>query len=556
MKNKYVKYIRTAGVAICLSAFLLTGCAEKIKGIIDPESKEESSEAVSENSAEETIEVGVSTPDIRSISISSNFSGTVTAESEVTVIPMIAGEVVEKNFEVGDHVNEGDLLFRLDDTAVKIAVNQAEAAVTSAQAGLNAQSAAADATKAQATQTVGEIPYNAAAMSNAVDQAYAAKRSANNSLKTANLNVSELQEDIDEVNSALDSLKGQRDSASAKNDAMQAQLAEYNGITDQSAKQTWLSEHGYVGSDAESSFKSAVTAASSQLSSINSSISTQENAKDTLETSKKQAEYSADSAEMQYYVTQSSYGLAEMKRDNYNTYTVPTTLYGAYASAVGAESSVTSSAAAVKQAQAGLDQAKLQLDYTTVNAPVSGTITAINVSLHNMASQTTAAYTIQSDEPNKVVFYVAEQTAANIKPGGNAVVSKNGKDYAARIISVGNTIDPTTLLFKVEATVPGAGNELISGSSVSISTATRQTDNAVTVPIDSVYYDGEQPYLYVNENNVAKRINVVTGLSDDKSIEIIEGIGPDAEVITTWASNLKDGMKIEAQKTNAMKEIK
>ena len=222
---------------VCITSLFLNGCTQidEIKGrFISGNNAEEST---SKNSAEEIIPVEVSTPFVKDISVSSNFSGTVTAESEVQVVPMVAGEVVEKNFEVGDHVNEGDLLFRIDDTALQIAVNQAEASVTSAKASLNAQSATANATKAQATQTVGEIPYNAAAMNNAVDLAYAQKRSANDSLKSANLNVSELQKDINNTQASLDSLRSQREGAIAKNDEMQSELAQFNSITDESAKE-------------------------------------------------------------------------------------------------------------------------------------------------------------------------------------------------------------------------------------------------------------------------------------------------------------------------------
>ena len=541
---------------VCITSLFLNGCTQidEIKGrFISGNNAEEST---SKNSAEEIIPVEVSTPFVRDISVSSNFSGTVTAESEVQVVPMVAGEVVEKNFEVGDHVNEGDLLFRIDDTALQIAVNQAEASVTSAKASLNAQSATANATKAQATQTVGEIPYNAAAMNNAVDLAYAQKRSANDSLKSANLNVSELQKDINNTQASLDSLRSQREGAIAKNDEMQSELAQFNSITDEAQKQAWLSDHGYVGESAEESFRWAVDSAKDDLDTINTSIATQEGALGTLDAKKKGAEYTADSAEAQYYATQSSYGLAEMKRDNYNTYTVPTTLYGAYAQAVGAESSVTTAASAVKTAQAGLDQAKLQLDHTVVNAPVSGTITAINVSLHNMASQQSTAYTIQSDAPCKIVFYVAEQTAANLYPGAEALVNKNGKDYKAKLLTVGDTIDPNTGLFKVEATVLSDASDLIAGSSVSISTATRSALNAMTVPIDAVYYDLDQAYVYVNDNGVAKRTDVEAGISDSDNIEIVSGLTNSDEVILSWASSLKDGMKIKPEKKNEMKEIK
>ena len=65
----------------------------------------------------------------------------------------------------------------------------------------------------------------------------------------------------------------------------------------------------------------------------------------------------------------------------------------------------------------------MALDNTVITAPVSGTITAINVTAHNMASPSTQAYVIESDAQNKIVFYAAEETAQYIEVG-NIIIFK------------------------------------------------------------------------------------------------------------------------------------
>ncbi|MCR5747046.1 MAG: efflux RND transporter periplasmic adaptor subunit, partial [Lachnospiraceae bacterium] len=532
MINKLFVKATSVGMTIVLAAVMFCGCAQAdaIMGKTTSENTVSGADA-----AENTLDVVVQQPDIRNISVSSNFSATVTAESEINVIPLIGGEVVEKNFEVGDHVNEGDLLFKIDDEALQIALNQAEASVTSAQANVKAQAASAEATKAQAnatraqanvsrssaTKTIGEMGYNSQSQDYTVDSAYVSKRSANNSLKSAN-------DSVENAERALDNAKKTRDSAET---AMNTAKATYD------ANQT-------------ADNKTAYETAKKAYESAKESVKTYENNLDS-------AKRSADNAEMNYYLQQENYNLAELHRKNYNTYTVPNTVYSAYATAVGAEASdiganasdvgaeasVTSSQASLKQAQAGLDSAKLNLEHANVTSPVNGTITAINVTLHNMASQSSAAYTILSDAPSKVVFYVAEETAHNIIPGAEAVINKNGIDYPAQILNIYDTIDATTGLFKVEAVVNSGvdASSLITGSTVSIRTITRRSDNALTVPINSVYYDGEQAFLYADDGGKAKRINVTVGLSDEENVEILEGITGDTKIIVTWSDSLRDG---------------
>lgn len=504
-KSGMIKRMAALGTVCVLSAVFLFGCGE---------TQDESAETEEKT----IIDVAVQTPEVKSISTSANFSATVVAESEIKVIPLVGGEVVEKNFEVGDHVNAGDLLFRIDDTALQIALKQAEASVTQAQAGLttaqanlNSAEANANTTRARSIQTVGEIPYNEQSQNYNVDKAYVQKRTANNTLKNAEDTV-ELREDaLDAARSARDTAKTTYENVKANPASTEAEIAAAKAAYDER--------------------QSVVDQAKANLHA---------------------AERSADNAEMDLYLNYENYGLNQMARDNYNTYGKTTTLFGAYADAVGADTSVTSSkasvtnsAANVKSAQAVLENAQLNLDHTNVEAPVSGTITAIDVSLHNMASTQSAAYTIQSDEPCKVVFYVAEETARNILPGSDAVVTKNGVDYDAKIIAVYDTIDSSTGLFKVEASVTGQGSsDLIAGSSVSIKTITRRADNVITVPIDSVYYEGEKPFLYIDDAGKAKKVYVTTGLSDDECIAITDGITASDRVVVTWNGSLRDGSEL------------
>ena len=162
-----------------------------------------------------------------------------------------------------------------------------------------------------------------------------------------------------------------------------------------------------------------------------------------------------------------------------------------------------------------------------------------------MASQQTQAYIIQSDTKEKIIFYVAEETQKNITVGNTAVITKNGTDYNAKITNVENTIDGNTGLFKIEAQLINNSDDLISGSVVGIKTVTRETKNALTVPINAVYYDGNQPYVYVAEGDISVRKDIETGLSDEEDIEVTGGLNDEDRVIITYSAQLKDGAKIE-----------
>ena len=486
--------------ALILSMF--TGCS------LGKKDEEEEKETV--------VPVETGRPAVKDISVSYNFSGTVEADDIVNVIPKIAGEVTEKHFAVGDHVNEGDLLFKIDDSTAQITLKQAEAGLTSAKAGLNSQVAVQASTYASATETLGKIPTNDQQLGVAVDSAYASAVQAGVQKDNANLNTEYSEEQYDNAQNAVKDTKAARDTAKAT-----LEKAKQGGDEDQ------------------------IAAAMEAYTKAEAAVSSAESLRDQLEFAKKTNANNAKSAEMQYYVAQEGYNMAVRNKQDYETYTVNSTLYGANAQMVGADAAVTNSKASVEQAEANVENAKLALDYTQICAPVSGIITEINVSEHNMAGQGSPAYVIQSDTKEKIVFYVAEETRKFITPGNFALVTKNGTDYEAAIKKVENTIDSESGLFKIEADPIGNPQDLIPGSIVNIRTITREAKNAVTVPINSIYYDAEQAYVYTVVNGTAKRRNVTTGLSDETDTEIIDGISKDDRIILSYSAQLKDGVKIE-----------
>ncbi len=476
---------KSTSIVLCAlleAAVLLTSCTKPTLPWVKKEAEEEE---------EIVVDVTTMLPKNTTITISSDFTATVEADSQVIVIPKVSGEVTEKHFEVGDHVNEGELLFAIDDESAKIALRQAENSLKQAEAGYTAQQASTASSIANANETWGKMPTTEQQMQVAVDQAYASAIAAGNTLANAG-------ESVDAANEAVDSAKDALDDVKDAKKAGQATGAQVDAAED------------------------AVTNAERNVR-IN--------------------ENNAETSEFNYYVAQDGYDMALRNQADYNNYTKNSTLYGINAQWVGAEVALTNSEIGIKQAKIAVENAALALDYTKVTAPVSGIITQINISEHNMASPTVQAYVIESDAKNKIAFFVAEETAKEIREGNSALITKSGMQYPAKITLVSHTLDQATGLFRVEAVADT--DALISGSAVSLRTITRESPNALTVPVNSVYYDGEQPYVLVHENGIAVRRDIATGLSNEEDIEVTRGLTPMDEVVVSYSTQLKEGVKIQ-----------
>ena len=64
-------------------------------------------------------------------------SSTVSADKEIQIVPKVSGTVKIVNFELGDTVKTGDVLFEIDQSDVQIQVDSARAGVQTAEAAVN-----------------------------------------------------------------------------------------------------------------------------------------------------------------------------------------------------------------------------------------------------------------------------------------------------------------------------------------------------------------------------------------------------------------------------------
>lgn len=198
----------------------------------------------------------------------------------------------------------------------------------------------------------------------------------------------------------------------------------------------------------------------------------------------------------------------------------------------------------VQLAKLQYDNAKIayniQLESSQVTAPIAGRVESFNVKIHDMVSPQTNLCVISGEGGKAVTFYVPERIVNGLKTGDSIKVEKNGTDRSATITEVSSMIDQASGLFKVKASVPD-GNTLATGTSVKLYVISQRAENVLSVPVDSVYYEGGNPFVYTYVDGKLKKNAVTVGLADNSYTEIKEGIGADDQVVATWTSELYDG---------------
>lgn len=563
-ERKMARFTAFACVTVMTSGLLLSGCA-------GPGSKD----TVEEKDTSILVETAL--PKTESIELDGDFIGTVEAEDEVTVVAKIGGDVTAAYFEEGDRVNAGDLLFTIDDRSAQISMEQAQASLESANASVNSASAGVSVaelnllyTQEQIKETLGKVDTNQMQLENAVASAkYALKAAEENESIAAEQfgiardNYKDLEDSLDDLKDdannmgkyarQLKTVKSNYDKI--KNGTMDLPadlLSKYTGTADKAEKAAYYIKE-LAGAESEYELGVMISSAESSESSMRSQQSSLDGNKDSVRLAQIQAAIGKETAKNNVLSAEDAKRLAEKMLQDYELYTKAVIIAGANAQLAGsnsnliaAQSGMTQAQAGVKQAQAGVEAAQLQLEYTQVTAPVSGVIREKNVTVNNMTAQGSTAYVITADSGSNVTFYVSEAVMKELTVGQQAKVERNGETYQATISENAGVADAVSGLFKIKAQLSESdAQKLIAGTTVKITLATRRADQVMTIPVDSVYYETQKAFVYCMEGNKAVKTEIETGITNNETVEVKSGLTKDSQIITTWASQLKDGAEVK-----------
>ncbi|MDR2559887.1 MAG: efflux RND transporter periplasmic adaptor subunit [Oscillospiraceae bacterium] len=179
----------------------------------------------------------------------------------------------------------------------------------------------------------------------------------------------------------------------------------------------------------------------------------------------------------------------------------------------------------------------------TITAPISGVIERRNVDPFNIATPQAPAFIISDNNGMVVSFRVPRSAYTYISLGDEIIFNDGFSDYTAIIAEMSATVDMGGL-FTVKARIKDSSATLLIGASVRVSVGTQNAENTVLIPINAVYYDNGAPYVYIIENELAKKIYIETGIFDSQYIQVLSGVSTADRIIITWSARLADGVSV------------
>lgn len=447
-------------------------------------------------------------------------TGTVQSSDVSNVTTDLKYTVKTVNVQVGDSVEEGDVICTLDTSELEESIQKLQESLADAKAEAQKQYE-----KAQA------------------------------SLTEAEENVKSTYDDMKEAEDERDSAKSAYETAAAAVKSYQAEVDAANAdlLTKLNARQAALDAYTAAGGTVDEN-GDPVTSATSEAASTAADLSALADALVKANGEYKSAEQTLKTAEANLQTAQSASNYTSLSSAYNQAQTAYEQAKTTYENAIKTSETAEESrdTALENYNKAGesdeLEELQSQLEKCTLKAETSGKVTAVNATVGSAIDG--AAATIQDTDSLKISITIAEYDIGSVSEGMHAVITSDVID--GEINGTLTQISPTasgggssSSTFSAEVTVDDENSGLLIGTNAKVQIIQSTTEDVFTVPLDAIEEkeDGTSViYVQSGEENgepVFEEVQVVVGATNDYYAEV-SGVDLEEGMIVRASASLEE----------------
>jgi multidrug efflux system membrane fusion protein len=215
--------------------------------------------------------------------------------------------------------------------------------------------------------------------------------------------------------------------------------------------------------------------------------------------------------------------------------------------------------AAIKADSALLGNLRIQLSYCTIRAPIDGRVSAASVKVGNFVrpADTASLATINQIAPVYVSFTVSQDTLPNIREAiaaetatVDAMIPGEKKHASGQVTMIENTVDPTTGMAMIRATMQNTDELLWPGTLVTTHLNIRD-EEAVTVPSAAVQVSQAGTFVFVINDGKASVQKVEVERTVGTTSVLKSGLKGDETVVTDGHLQLRAGSRVNIRAPKA-----
>jgi RND family efflux transporter MFP subunit len=204
--------------------------------------------------------------------------------------------------------------------------------------------------------------------------------------------------------------------------------------------------------------------------------------------------------------------------------------------------------AQVAQAQQAVASAQKHLNDCRIVSPITGEVEHKFYNPGSWVDGNTLLYRLVDNQRLELEAYVASSEIASLAQGqkiGFKVAAFPEEEFSASILTLSPAVQPQNRSLPVRAAVPNPTRKLKAGMFVKGRIITGVKPAAMVVPPDAIWHRVGQPsFLYVVEQNRARRREVKLGLEQPQAIEVTAGLRAGDLVVAEQSLELAEGVSI------------
>lgn len=205
---------------------------------------------------------------------------------------------------------------------------------------------------------------------------------------------------------------------------------------------------------------------------------------------------------------------------------------------------MTNEAEQLKQAQT-LNYASNVAD--GLKADMDGIVTELKVTEGAPVTAGAALVTVASNSQVHVTVNLSKSDLAKVKEGQKADVTIAGTKYEGTVSFINHmavTNANNMPVVEAQIAITNADEEIYLGVEAKVVIYAQKSEDVLLVPVEAVNSDKNGDFVYVVENGIVVRKDVVTGVSSDTDIEIVSGLNENDQVMTEISLDITEGMEV------------
>ena len=261
----------------------------------------------------------------------------------------------------------------------------------------------------------------------------------------------------------------------------------------------------------------------------------------------------ANVAQAEAQVAQNRATLADLERQYKRSQDLAAQNFLSQSAVDSLKSQVEAARALVQSNVAATRASQVSASYTTIRAPMSGRVGAIDIHPGALVQPTTSLTTITQLDPIDVSFNLPESSLGGVlaaqRAGKVAVQASAGAPatpVSGELKFVDNAVDAGTGTIRVKAQFANPESNLWPGQYVTTKVTVQTIRDAVVIPQSAIITSTSGTFVYVvGEGNTAKQVKVAR-LHGFGEYAAVTGLTGTEKVITEGKQNLRPGGKVRS----------